>query len=205
MAEQILNISYTKMDTDTALSYLDKASEIHRCLNDKQSEEYIHLLNIYGVLARTTGDGKKAIEYFNTVLQIAGQSTIGYANAMHNIGLIYLYNRRYADALPYFEKSLEIKGKVLPYGHNSYINELCTISQCHVYLQDYEAAEKLFWDNEESLKSQSYYYNNLCGYSIPTVKPYKEYLDKINANKNENLSSNNNDFEEDDFSWLDGI
>lgn len=149
MAEQILNISYTKMDTDTALSYLDKASEIHRCLNDKQSEEYIHLLNIYGVLARTTGDGKKAIEYFNTVLQIAGQSTIGYANAMHNIGLIYLYNRRYADALPYFEKSLEIKGKVLPYGHNSYINELCTISQCHVYLQDYEAAEKVLDINDE--------------------------------------------------------
>lgn len=85
------------------------------------------------------------------------------------------------------------------------IREKTELYKIHEKNEDYEAAERLFWDNEESLKAQSYYYNNLCGYSVPTVKPYKEYLDKINANKNENLSSNNNDFEEDDFSWLDGI
>lgn len=70
---------------------------------------------------------------------------------------------------------------------------------------DMDAAEHLFWDEEESLKSQSYYYNNLCGYSIPTIKPYKEYLDRINADKNIDLlgtSNNTKESEEDDLSWL---
>ena len=72
---------------------------------------------------------------------------------------------------------------------------------------DEEAAEKLFWDDEESLKSQSYYYNNLCGYSIPTIKPYKQYLDKITAEKNGGLLGNNpaDDFAEDDISWLNDL
>lgn len=70
---------------------------------------------------------------------------------------------------------------------------------------DMEAAEKLFWDDEESLKEQSYYYNNLCGYSIPTIKPYKAYLDKLNGEKNDNIfgSSPVSKKEEDDnMAWL---
>lgn len=78
-----------------------------------------------------------------------------------------------------------------------------------ISLNDEEAAEKLFWDDEESLKAQSYYYNNLCGYSIPTVKPYKCYLDKITAEKNGDIFgskiSNNNEYKEDDLSWLNDL
>lgn len=78
-----------------------------------------------------------------------------------------------------------------------------------VDLGDNESAEKLFWDDDESLKEQSYYYNNLCGYSIPTVKPYKAYLDKITADKNgnifENNKKNNEEYEENDLSWLDEL
>ena len=73
---------------------------------------------------------------------------------------------------------------------------------------DIDAAEHLFWDDEESLKEQSYYYNNLCGYTIPTIKPYKEYLDKINAEKNGGLLGINkkeDEIAEDDLSWLDGL
>lgn len=78
--------------------------------------------------------------------------------------------------------------------------------------KDIEAAEHLFWDDEESLKEQSYYYNNLCGYSIPTIKPYKEYLDKLNADKNGDIfgnsivkKSNNDEYDEDDLSWLNDL
>ena len=70
---------------------------------------------------------------------------------------------------------------------------------------DINAAEHLFWDNKESLKEQSYYYNNLSGYNIPTIKPYKEYLDNINAEKNGDLlGSTQKEFEydENDLSWL---
>ncbi len=73
---------------------------------------------------------------------------------------------------------------------------------------DNEAAEKLFWDNDETLKAQAYYYNNLCGYSISTIKPYKAYLDKITAEKNGDIlgnKNNTNDFAEDDLSWLNDL
>ena len=70
-----------------------------------------------------------------------------------------------------------------------------------------DAAEHLFWDDDESLKAQSYYFNNLCGYSIPTIKPYRNYIERINAEKNLDLLGLNNDNknkeqEEDDLSWL---
>ena len=72
---------------------------------------------------------------------------------------------------------------------------------------DIDAAEHLFWDDDETLKAQSYYFNNLSGYLIPTIKPYKQYLDRINADKNLDLLGLNNENknepqEEDDLSWL---
>jgi hypothetical protein len=75
---------------------------------------------------------------------------------------------------------------------------------------DVEGAEALFWDDEESLKAQSYYYNNLCGYSIPTIKPYKQYLDKMTAEKNGDIfggtkKTTSEEFAEDDMSWLDNL
>lgn len=72
-----------------------------------------------------------------------------------------------------------------------------------------EEAEKLFWDDEESLQDQSYYYTNLSGYSISTLKPYKHYLDKITAEKNDGLFGGNmsktDDFDEEDLSWLNDL
>ena len=73
-----------------------------------------------------------------------------------------------------------------------------------------EAAEHLFWDDDETLKAQGYYFNNLCGYNIPTVKPYKQYLDRINADKSLDLlglnNKNQNEVkEEDDLSWLNDL
>ena len=72
---------------------------------------------------------------------------------------------------------------------------------------DIDAAEHLFWDDDETLKAQSYYFNNLSGYLIPTIKPYKQYLDRINTDKNLDLLGLNNENknkqqEEDDLSWL---
>jgi RecB family exonuclease len=90
------------------------------------------------------------------------------------------------------------------------INEKTEEYQCLMEIGDVESAEKLFWDDEESLKAQSYYFNNLCGYSIPTIKPYKLYLDKTTAEKNGDLlggakKSVEEDFAEDDLSWLNSL
>ena len=75
---------------------------------------------------------------------------------------------------------------------------------------DIDAAEHLFWDDDETLKAQSYYFNNLSGFLIPTIKPYKQYLDRINTDKNLDLLGLNNENknepqEEDDLSWLKGL
>ena len=52
--------------------------------------------------------------------------------------------------------------------------------------KDYDEtkSDKCFWDDEDSVKAQSYYYSNLCSYSANKLRPYKEYLDKLEEMKN---------------------
>lgn len=91
------------------------------------------------------------------------------------------------------------------------IQEKYTISDCFVYVPltqelidkwvnvvettirdiyareiDYEKTKnpKCFWDDEESVRAQEYYYAVLCAYSPNKMLPYKEYLDKLEAQKN---------------------
>lgn len=90
------------------------------------------------------------------------------------------------------------------------INDKTEEYKCLMAIGDVEGAEVLFWDDDESLKEQSYYFNNLCGYSISTIKPYKKYLDKMTAEKNGDVfgstkKSAEEDFAEDDMSWLDNL
>lgn len=49
--------------------------------------------------------------------------------------------------------------------------------------QDYAESknDKLFWDTEESVKAESYYFATLCGYSPSLHLPYKKYLEKLEA------------------------
>lgn len=106
-----------------------------------------------------------------------------------------------------------------------------TVSEITATIQDIEAREKdysethsdkCFWDDEDSVKSESYYYSTLCSYSPSKLLPYKSYLDKLEAQKNGagmfdgllNDSENdvvtsqdicNNSTDEVDLSWLDNI
>ena len=83
---------------------------------------------------------------------------------------------------------------------------------------DYEETKSLqcFWDDEEDVKAQSYYFANLCGYSATKHLPYKAYLEKFEAAQKSNdmfsgllgsTSSNviNNKSDEVDLSWLNNI
>lgn len=101
-----------------------------------------------------------------------------------------------------------------------------TIQDIELREKDYEETKsnKCFWDDEDSIKEQSYYYSNLCGYSINKLLPYKEYLDKMDAMKNgadmfagvgndsDNVATTNKDIcnkpkdsGDVDLSWLDNI
>ena len=58
-----------------------------------------------------------------------------------------------------------------------------TIQDIELREKDYEETKALecFWDDEESVKAQSYYFANLCAYSASKHLPYKAYLEKFEA------------------------
>lgn len=93
-----------------------------------------------------------------------------------------------------------------------------TIKDIELREADYEETKSVqcFWDDEEDVKAQSYYFANLCAYSASKHLPYKAYLEKFEAaQKGEDMfsgllgssSSNviNNKNDEVDLSWLDNI
>lgn len=61
-----------------------------------------------------------------------------------------------------------------------------TIKDIELRESDYEEtnSDKCFWDDEDSVKEQSYYYANLCSYSANKLLPYKAYLEKLEASQN---------------------
>lgn len=63
---------------------------------------------------------------------------------------------------------------------------IVTIKDIELRKKDYEETrnEKIWWDSEESVKAQSYYFATLSGYSPNLHKPYKEYLEKLESTKN---------------------
>ena len=70
--------------------------------------------------------------------------------------------------------------------------------------------DKLFWDDDDSLKKQSYYYSNLCGYSINKVKPYAQWLDRQKEDTDifgGHPTRSEKEVKEDkeDMSWLDDL
>lgn len=78
--------------------------------------------------------------------------------------------------------------------------------------------EKIWWDSEDSVKAQSYYFATLSGFSGALHKPYGEYLAKLEAQSNAGMFGNlletsssvtskvieNNNVEV-DLSWLDSL
>lgn len=139
----------------------------------------------------------------------------------------------------YLKEMIDVNGiECLP----EEVREKYEITDCHVYidlneklvqkwtdlivttLKDIELREadykethsdKCFWDDEESINKQSYYYANLCSYSANKLLPYKAYLEKLEESKSGNIfggtssttsskviENNNNEV---DLSWLDNI
>lgn len=97
---------------------------------------------------------------------------------------------------------------------------ITTIKDIALREKDYEEtnSENVWWDTDESVKAQSYYFSTLCGYSGNLHKPYGEYLRRLEASKdgsdmfsgvggNTTKSSNviENKKDEVDLSWLNNI
>lgn len=99
-----------------------------------------------------------------------------------------------------------------------------TIQDIETREKDYEEtkSDQCWWDSEEDIKKESYYYATLCEYSPSKLKPYAEFLDKLEKQKAgidlfDNVGNNsendvvtsqdicNNKSDDIDLSWLDNI
>lgn len=71
--------------------------------------------------------------------------------------------------------------------------------------------EHLFWDDEESVKNESFYFATLCGYSAALHKPYMAWLQKQKEEKDADIFNSNQskitttNIDKEDLSWLDEI
>lgn len=97
-----------------------------------------------------------------------------------------------------------------------------TIKDIELREKDYEETKSIqcFWDDEDDVKAQSYYFANLCSYSATKHLPYKAYLEKFeeaqkeqdmfsgifgtssSASSSKVIESSKNEV---DLSWLDNI
>lgn len=62
---------------------------------------------------------------------------------------------------------------------------ISTINDIELREKDYEEthSDKAFWDTDESVEAQSYYFSTLCGYSPNLHLPYKAYLERTEKAK----------------------
>lgn len=103
---------------------------------------------------------------------------------------------------------------------------ISTINDIELREKDYEEtqSDKAFWDTDESVEAQSYYFSTLCGYSPNLHLPYKAYLERTEKAKDGDVFSgvgsstvesspvvqtnkviHHKDPENVDLSWLDNI
>lgn len=103
---------------------------------------------------------------------------------------------------------------------------ISTINDIELREKDYEEtqSDKAFWDTDESVETQSYYFSTLCGYSPNLHLPYKAYLERTEKAKDGDVFSgvgsstvesspiaqtdkviHQKDPENVDLSWLDNI
>lgn len=103
---------------------------------------------------------------------------------------------------------------------------ISTINDIELREKDYEETQsnKAFWDTDESVEAQSYYFSTLCGYSPNLHLPYKAYLERTEKAKDGDVFSgvgsstvesspvvqtnkviHQKDPENVDLSWLDNI
>lgn len=68
---------------------------------------------------------------------------------------------------------------------------ITTINDIELREADYNEtqSDKTFWDTDESVEAQSYYFSTLCGYSPNLHLPYKAYLERMEKAKDGDVFS----------------
>lgn len=110
---------------------------------------------------------------------------------------------------------VDLTPELIQYWENFIINTMKMIREKEATYEElkaagkYDEADKLWWEDEESLKKQSYYLTNLCGYSTNLHKPLKAYLDAQDAKKNEDIlgtkKNQDEEYDIDNLDWLNDL
>lgn len=110
---------------------------------------------------------------------------------------------------------VDLTPELIQYWENFIINTMKMIREKEATYKElkaagkYDEADKLWWEDEESLKKQSYYLTNLCGYSTNLHKPLKAYLDAQDAKKNGDILGTENkqdeEYDIDNLDWLNDL
>lgn len=110
---------------------------------------------------------------------------------------------------------VDLTPELIQYWENFIINTMKMIREKEATYEElkaagkYDEADKLWWEDEESLKKQSYYLTNLCGYSTNLHKPLKAYLDAQDAKKNGDIlgtkKNQDEEYDIDNLDWLNDL
>lgn len=110
---------------------------------------------------------------------------------------------------------VDLTPELIQYWENFIINTMKMIREKEAAYAElkavgkYDEADKLWWEDEESLKKQSYYLMNLCGYSTNLHKPLKAYLDAQDVKKNEDIlgtkKKQDEEYDIDNLDWLNDL
>ena len=110
---------------------------------------------------------------------------------------------------------VDLTSELIQYWENFIINTMKMIREKEATYAElkaagkYDEADKLWWEDEESLKKQSYYLTNLCGYSTKLYKPLKAYLDAQDEKKNGDILGAKNkqdeEYDIDNLDWLNDL
>ena len=103
---------------------------------------------------------------------------------------------------------VDVNDYVLKEIYNLLIN---TIKEIEEKTREYELTndESVFFDTEESIKKQEYYFFNLCDYTANKHKPFKKYLEMLDREKNgdefSQIHHTSITEEKSDNSWMGGL
>ena len=99
---------------------------------------------------------------------------------------------------------VDLKDELIQYWENEIIETTKMIRQKEAEWEKTHD-ESIWMESQEDVKSNSYYFANLCSYSANKHKPYKMYLQTLEAEKNGDLLGSGTkepEYAEDDLSWL---
>lgn len=189
------NVYYLMGDYDQCIHHFSKAIEICERSGDTTT---MLILNVnIGNIYLSTGDYQKALNYYHTSLELnkSVNNTSFLGDIYNNIGLIHQEQKEYPEALIFHKKSLAIKLDM--HELNGIVNSHKNISDCYLFVQQFDSAEKYlqagiehakklnnlqllseFYLSQSSLDSINGNYLK----SMQHLKLHMSYKDSLNAN-----------------------